>query len=155
MYMLNYALRLVLLPLPTTATALTITAAPQTPTRLAPAQRTILGAYGPQETFFQIQPTLDRELELKKREYVTIRVNTCGWTSRDANYPKTCPPGLGCGWIKYAEESENGVVCVPFDDMGEFNWADAVLPTQCLGYGFQNVSMPVAYSMTLSSTLFW
>lgn len=156
MYMLNCALRLALLDFLTRVTAFVITAPPPTITsRLAPAQRTRYGAYGPRETFFQIQPTLEPGHELRKREYVTIGINTCGWTSQNANQPKTCPPGLGCGWIKGDEQYEYGMVCVPFDDNQEFNWADAMLPTTCVGYGGLNVTIGQAYSLTWSSTLWW
>lgn len=155
MHVLNCALRLLLLPFLSTATAFVITAPPAIPTRLTPAPRIRYGAYGPQETFFQIEPTLDRRHAITKREVVTWTIQTCGWTSADVNYPKTCPAGLWCGWMRGDEPADYGVVCVPVDDVGENNWADAQLPTTCIGYGGLNVTIPEEYSLTWSSTLWW
>lgn len=139
----------------TTSSGFAITTPPPTPTTLRVPQRTLYGAYGPAETFFQILPKVERDREIRAREVVTATINTCGWTSRDSYHPKTCPLGLGCGWIKGDQQSDYGVVCVPFDDAGEWNWADAQLPTVCYGYGGGNVTIASEWSQTWSSTLYW
>lgn len=97
---------------------------------------------------------LRRHAELDRR--ITVTPNTCGYTSRNVYYPKTCPIGMGCGWYDGGGAIvDHIVVCVPFDQNGEFNWGAAPLVTTCMHYGQRNMSATALYSETYDSTLFW
>lgn len=138
----------------TSASGFVITPA-QTPTKTAyTPHRTQYGVGHPQRTLLPMLPKRNHEIEARK--VVTWTIETCGWTSKNAYLPKTCPVGLGCGWILGGNvKNDYGVVCVPYDDSNEINWADAILPTTCYTYGQANITAGNAYSETSSSTLLW
>jgi len=101
------------------------------------APLTITSPPEPYQTHPHYVYDLARRTTLARRQTETTTANTCGWTSADAKKPATCPIGQGCGWWHGTVPSENGVVCVPFDSSGDWEWngeSSSMASARCMGY---------------------